>query len=345
MAIDFNGTAIPGAIVTGTSTSSGVGNGDLAAQVVKATFDKYIGMRLRTEPMLRRFATVAPREVAHPGSSVDLYIDNGDLALATTPLSEYADPAAEALPAPVKVTGAPKEYGKTTVTSLRLRKFSWSNIDLKQAELVGINLRDTVDELVRVKAYGTTGGVSNGGFTKYHVPTSNVGVATGTGALADVGLINSAASRRIVANFVANSVQPFADNNFVCIIHPDQSVDLREETDAAGWRNAHLLLDEDPSSPAALWNGELGTYERVKYIESPRVTTAVDGTTGHTIYPALFLGNEALAEILVQEFGTVATPSNDAFGRLMGLGWYGFADWIIYREQAGAVLYTESTAV
>lgn len=341
MAIDFTGQSIPGPTITGTSTVSGVGNGDLAAEVVKATFDKYIGMRLRTEPMLRRFATVRPVDVAHPGSSVDMYIDHGDLSLATTPLSEYADPDAEALPAPLKVTVAPKEYGKKTVTSLRLRKFSWSNIDLKQAELVGINLRDTVDKLVENVAYGNTGGVSGDGFGKFHVPALG-GIAAGAEpGSGDPGLLNAAAARRIVAKFVGDSVQPFMDGSFVALIHPDQSVDLREETDAAGWRHAHLVADEalGAASTAAFFTGELGTYERVKYIESPRVPT-VDG-----IYQTLFLGQDGLVEAVVQEFGTAVIPQADAFGRLMGLGWYGFADWGVYREEAGVILNTTSSSI
>lgn len=338
MAIDFTGTSIPGPTITGTTTSSGVASGALAAEVVKATFDKYIGMKLQSVPMYRRFATVRPVEVAHPGSSIDMYIDAGDLALATTPLSEYADPDSEALPAPVKVTAAPKEYGKKTVTSMRLRKFSWSNIDLHQADLVARNMRDTVDKLVEGVAFGATGGVSNGGFTKNHVNASGV-LTAGSGADTQIGVLNAASARRIVAGFSAASVEPFEGGNYIALIHPDQSVDFREDTTAAGWRAAHAIA----GSNDIFWDGSIGVYEGVEYVESPRIPTVAADADNDKQYKALFLGKEALAEAIVQEFGTVVIPQSDAFGRLMGLGWYGFADWCIYREEAGVVLATEST--
>lgn len=341
MAVDFDGTALPGPLITGTSTSAGVASGALAAQVVKTTFDKVIGFKLRTEPMLRRFADVRPVDVAHPGSSVDLFIQGSDLALATTPLDEYADPDNVALPAPSKVTMTPYEYGNATVTSLRLREFSFSQIDPYQAELIARNMRDSVDKLVENVAYGTTGGVSNGGFAKYHVSSAGA-LTAGAGADTQIGKLNSAAIRRIVANFRANNVMEFEDGNFVAMIHPDQAVDLREETDAAGWRTPHTYAE---NANSFIWTGEVGVYEGVKFIESPRVPTIAADANNDKQYKTLVLGKQGLAEGVVREFGSVVTPSLDKFGRLFGLGWYGWAGWCIYREEAGAVITTEASQI
>ena len=339
MAINFTGTSIPGPTITGIGASA-PGNGDLAAQVVKASFDKVIGFKLRTEPMYRRFAEVRPVDVAHPGSSVDMYISGADLSLATTPLSEYADPDAVSLPAPVKVTLTPDEYGNATVTSLRLREYSFAQIDPFQAELIARNMRDTVDKLVETVAFATTGGVSNGGFTKYHCPTAGAPtIATGVGT-APLGALNSKAIRRVVATFRGNNVLEFDDGNFVAMIHPDQAVDLREETDAAGWRLPHVYGE---NANSFLWNGEVGVYEGMKFIETPRVPTS--GSGANKIYRSLILGKQALAEGVVREFGSVVTPQLDKFGRLFGAGWYGWAGWCIYRQEAGAVLNSSATSI
>lgn len=335
MPVTYTGTTIPGATITGISGTA-PGNGDLAAQVVKATFDKVIGFKLRNEPMLRRFADVRPVDVAHPGSSVDMFIQGTDLALATTPLAEYADPDSVPLPAPQKVTLTPEEYGNATVTSIRLREFSWASIDPMQAEYVARNMRDTVDKLVENVAYGTTGGVSNAGFAKYHSVTSTNAFATGAGT-APLGKLTSGHIRRIVAKFRTNNVLEFDGGVFMAMIHPDQAVDLREETDAAGWRISH----QESNANGFFWNGEVGVYEGVKFIESPRVPTT--GSGANKVYKTLVLGKQGLAEGVVREFGTVVTPQLDKFGRLFGAGWYGWAGWCIYREEAGAILNTGST--
>jgi N4-gp56 family major capsid protein len=340
VAVSFDGNDLPGPIITGTTTSSGVANGALAAQVVKTTFDKVIGFKLRTEPMLRRFADVRPVDVAHPGSSVDLFIQGSDLALATTPLNEYEDPDNVALPAPQKVTMTPNEYGNATVTSLRLREFSFSQIDPYQAELIARNMRDTVDKLVESVAYGTTGGVSNGGFGKFHVPSAGGLAANAAPASGNPGKLDSKAVRRIVGRFRTNNVMEFEDGNFIAMIHPDQAVDLREETDAAGWRTPHVYAD---NANSFLWTGEVGVYEGVKFIESPRVPTTGSGAS--KVYSTLLLGKQGLAEGVVREFGSVVTPSLDKFGRLFGLGWYGWAGWCIYREEAGAVINTTASQI
>lgn len=339
MAINFTGTAIPGATITGIG-SSAPGNGDLAAQVVKTTFDKVIGFKLRQEPMLRRFAEVRPVDVAHPGSSVDMFIQGSDLALATTPLGEYADPDSVALPAPSKVTLTLDEYGNHTVTSMRLREFSFASIDPIQAEFIARNLRDSLDKLVEGVVYGTTGGVSNGGFAKFHVPATGGGVAANAApGSGNPGKLNSAAIRRLVAKFRGNNVMEFEDGTFTAIIHPDQAVDLREETDAAGWRQSHY----QENANSFYWNGEVGVYEGVKFIESNRVPTS--GTGASKVYKTLLLGKQGLAEGVVREASTVVTPSLDKFGRMFGLGWYFWGGWCIYREEAGAVLSTTASAV
>jgi len=83
----------------------------------------------------------------------------------------------------------------------------------------------------------------------------------------------------------------------------------------------------------------------VKFIESPRVPTIAADANNDKQYKTLVLGKQGLAEGVVREFGSVVTPSLDKFGRLFGLGWYGWAGWCIYREEAGAVITTEASQI
>lgn len=332
MAVAFNGTSIPGPTITGT-TSGAPGNNALAAEVVKATFDKIIAFKTRQEPMLRKFATVRPVDIAYPGSSIDMFIHGSDLALATTPLDEYQDPDFVSLPAPTKVTLTLNEYGNATVTTLRLREFSFSQINPLQAELIGRNQRDTLDKLVETVIMGSS--------NKYYTTAS--GITSGSMTFANAANINSKAVRRAVAKKRAANAVEFG-NAYIGLVHPDVCVDLREETDAAGWRTPHLT----DNANSLIWNGEVGIYEGVRWVEYNRapkgtVAEASPGTGSKNKYTTILLAQEGIAEAVAVEAGTTVTPTTDKFGRLMGLGWYFFGGWSLYRPEALTLIESTSS--
>lgn len=335
MAVSFNGSSIPGPTITGT-TAGAPGNSALAAEVVKATFDKIIAFKTRQEPMLRKFATVRPVDIAYPGSSIDLFIHGSDLALATTPLDEYQDPDFVPLPAPSKVTLTLNEYGNATVTTMRLREFSWSQINPLQAELIGRNQRDTLDKLVET--------VLLGGPNKYHPDASTGAITTGAAGHGDAGELNSATLRRVVAKMRSENALEF-DGYYMGLIHPDVSVDLREETDLAGWRAPHTYAD---NANGLIWNGEVGVYEGVRFVEYNRAPKrSEDDGSGNleTVYTSFIMGQEALAEAVAVEASVTVTPTTDKFGRLMGLGWFFMGGWTRYRDEALSLIDSTSSAV
>lgn len=332
MPVAFNGSSIPGPTITGT-TSGAPGNNALAAEVVKATFDKIIAFKTRQEPMLRKFATVRPVDIAYPGSSIDMFIHGSDLALATTPLDEYQDPDFVSLPAPTKVTLTLNEYGNATVTTLRLREFSWSQINPLQAELIGRNQRDTLDKLVETVILGSS--------NKFRV--TSTGIESGAATYANIDEINSKAVRRAVAKKRSANAVEFG-NAYIGLVHPDVCVDLREETDAAGWRTPHMA----DNANSLIWNGEVGVYEGVRWIEynrAPQGTVAETspGTGTKKRYTTILLAQEGIAEAVAVEAGTTVTPTTDKFGRLMGLGWYFFGGWSLYRPEAVTLLESTSS--
>lgn len=330
MPVNFNGQDIPGPIITGT-TAGAPGNADLAAVVVKQTFDKVIAFKAWTEPTLRRFATVRPVDIAHPGSSIDMFIQQSELALATTPLAEYQDPDFVSLPAPDKRTITLNEYGNAAVTTLRLRDFSWAQIDPFQAELIERNQRLTLDKLVENVVLTSA--------NKWTTDKSGK-VLKKDADPANVGTINSAELRRVVASMRTQNALEWDGNMFVALIHPDVAVDLREETDPAGWRYPHVYTE---NTNAPVFTAEIGAYEGIRFIEYNRAPIDKSGAT--PIYTTIVMGREGLAEATAVPVSTVVTPQLDKFGRMLGVGWYYFGGWSLYRYEAIQLLENSSTAV
>jgi N4-gp56 family major capsid protein len=321
------------------AAGSGAGN-----EIVRATFDKLIQWKLRWEPMYRNFATRRPVNVAFPGSKVTMFRAGAtDLVLATTPLSEYEDPDAVALPGVESCDLTMDEYGAATVTTLRLRKQAWTQIDPLQAEYVARNLRDTVDAIYMNAIYSATGGFANTGFLAYKGDAAGA-ISVTAAAAAGAQSLSAGHIRRIVAKFRNLGVTPMADGFFLGLITPDVSVALRETTDVAGWRYPHLEANANEN----IFRGTVGVFEGVRFIESPQfkgmdkgdvvnpaIALVSQSPTDATAANLLFIGNEGLVEGVVQEPGVTTTPQTDKFGRLLGLGWIGWFGASVYDGNAG----------
>lgn len=288
--------------------------------LVKTAFSKVVDMQLWTEPMYRRFATVEYTDLTSPGSSITKYI-HADLANATSTLAETTDPDAVALSNPSSVSITLNEYGNATVSTLRLRQFSLSNIDVAQAELVSRNLRNSLDKLVLdVLRQGTNVVYSNAGNVDTTGPTNTVGATD---------VFSSKLVRYSVAKMRGRAALEFDDGYFIGFIHPDVSHDLRAETGVANWRDPHVY---NGTGTDLIWKGEIGVYEGVKFIETPRNYSAADGASSATVHRTLILGKEALAEAVAIEPSIVVSPQIDRFRRFMTVGWYGLLGWNRYRE-------------
>ena len=92
-------------------------------------------------------------------------------------------------------------------------------------------------------------------------------------------------------------------------IHPDVSYDLRRETGNASWNAPHVNVDT-----MNIYNGEIGTFESVRFIETPRAkvfTNASNGTstTGTIdVYCTHIMGRQALAKAYSQVDGNGMVP-------------------------------------
>lgn len=288
--------------------------------LVKTAYSKVVDMQLWTEPMFRRFASVEYTDLTNPGSSITKYI-HADLANATSTLAETTDPNAVALSNPSSVSITLNEYGNATISTLRLRQFSLSNIDVAQAELVSRNMRNSLDSLVLdVLRQGTNVVYSNAGAVDTTGPTNTVGATD---------VFSSKLVRYSVAKMRGRAALEFDDGYFIGFVHPDVSHDLRAETGVANWRDPHVY---NGTGTDLIWKGEIGVYEGVKWIESPRTYSANDGASSAKVHRTLIMGKEALAEAVSIEPGIVVSPQIDRFRRFMTVGWYGLLGWSRYRE-------------
>ncbi len=116
------------------------------------------------------------------------------------------------------------------------------------------------------------------------------------------------------------------------VIHPDISLDLREETGAAAW--------SDPVAYSAAerrWNGEIGKFEGVRWIESPRAEMwANEGVSNVDVYGTIICGQQALAKV----YSTVTGPNpqvrfgpiTDNLMRERPAGWLWYGGYGRFRE-------------
>jgi len=117
------------------------------------------------------------------------------------------------------------------------------------------------------------------------------------------------------------------------------SYDLRRETGVASWRDPHVYSD-----PANIYNGEIGAFEGVRFIETPRAkifTNAFNGAgavgTGDA-YCTHIAGRQALAKAhsIVDGNGAfprvVRGPVVDVLQRFQPVGWYWLGGYARFRE-------------
>ncbi len=129
--------------------------------------------------------------------------------------------------------------------------------------------------------------------------------------------------RDAVTQLRARNIQPFADGKFVGIAHPEAIEDLRT---GAGWKSWHQYTD-----PQAMYNGEVGMVENVRFIQSAnynkwQLTGDTLYTSSISLYATLIVGKGAYG---VTEMGGlrqyVTKPNNYDSSNPLGLwstvGW------------------------
>jgi len=278
---------------------------------------------LRSELLFDQAADVQASNQTMPGSSV-IFTIFSELAVATTPLTETSDVTAVAM-GDANVTVSLTEYGNTVNTTAKLRGTAFLDVDAAAANLIGYNAGNSMDVIVRdVLAGGTNVVYGGGGAT---APSSRVTVqAEDTIAANDV--------RKVSAALRGANVSPWS-GYYIGFIHPDVSYDLRRETGNASWNAPHVNMDT-----ANIYTGEIGTFESVRFIETPRTKVRTDLGAGGTVdvYDTYIMGRQALAKAhsFVDGNGPVPQirrgPVVDSLMRFNPIGWYWLGGYGLFRE-------------
>ena len=298
-----------------------------SVSVDQVAFDRIAYFALRSELLFDQAADVQPTAQSMPGSGVTFTIFN-DLAAATSTLTETSDVTAVAL-SDSQVTVTLNEYGNAVITTAKLRGTSFLDVDTAAANIVGYNAGDSIDQVVRDVLAGGTNVVYGGGGAS--TPSSRTTVAA-------EDIIEANDVRKVTAQLRAANAASF-NGLYMGFIHPDVSYDLRRETGAASWRDPHVYQDT-----MGIYNGEIGAFEGVRFIETPRAKVFADasdgaGSTGTVdVYCTHIMGRQALAKAHSATDGNGATPRivrgpvTDSLARLQPIGWYWLGGYGRFRE-------------
>tara|TARA_B100001996_G_scaffold200910_1_gene153795 strand:+ start:1630 stop:2580 length:951 start_codon:yes stop_codon:yes gene_type:complete len=287
---------------------------------VQAAFDQVAYFALRSQPLFEMIADVRSTAQTHNGSSVK-FTFLADLGQATTALTENADVTAQAL-TDSQVDVALAEYGNAVITSAKLRGTSFLNVDADAANIVGYNMADSLDKLVSNEANSGTNVNYSGG-------------AANRGALTTGDEYTAADGRKAVAQLRSRNAPGWENGNYMAIIHPDVSYDLRSDSAVTDVIQYQLYQDGAP-----IRAGSIGTFNGIEYIENPRAGMIADGgATTFDAYQTLICGRQGLAKAFSRAPGfgpepsIVVGPVTDTLRRFNPIGWYHLVGYGIFREE------------
>jgi len=277
------------------TTTSGLGS-----NLVTMAYDKLIEMNLRTTPQFRAIADKKVGSPTHDGSSIrfQFYNDIADTTIAGATLAETVDPDAVAMPATTTLDVTQVELGRVVLPTRKLALMSLSDVDPWIANAVAFNMATTLDNGIAATLDAGTNVIRESG-----------GALSTTAAKSTIDTTDTFKGRDVryaVTKLRAGNVLT-RGGMYVSYIHPEVSHDLRTETGNNIWRTPH-----EYQNAGALLAGELGAWEGVRFIETPRMTNTISGKALTALATASAVSGAS------GEFTIVA--ANAAFGGLAEVG-------------------------
>ena len=277
------------------TTTSGLGS-----NLVTLAYDKLIELNLRSTPQFRAIADKKVGNPTHDGSSIRFQFHNdiADTTIAGATLEETVDPDAVALPATTTLDVTQTELGRVVLPTRKLSLMTLADVDPWIANAVAFNMAMTLDNgIAAVLDAGTNVIREAGGALSTSAARTSV-AATDTFKGRDVRF---AVTKLRAANVLTRG------GMYVSYIHPEVSHDLRTETGNNIWRTPHEYQNAGP-----LLAGELGAWEGVRFIETPRMTQNMGGADQTALATAPAVSGVSGAFTIV--------VANGAFGGLAEVG-------------------------
>lgn len=303
-------------VFTGTSALS---------NIVQEAFDRTAYFAFRAELYFDQVATVRATNQAMPGTPVT-FTKYADLSEAATPLSETVDPDSVAL-STSQVQVVLEEYGNVVLTTAKVRALSFLDVDMDAANIIGYNAGISTDTIAReALSIGTNVVYGAGGTT---APSSRVTVEA-------EDTLNGDNIRSVVAQLRTANVPTLGAGMYVAMIHPNVSFDFRSATGPNNFRDPHIYVDT-----ANIYNGEIGAFEGVRFIETGRAKKFVGaGASDIDVYSTHVVGFQALAKAVSNGAGygetpvIVRGPVTDKLERFQPMGWKHLVGYKVFREES-----------
>lgn len=292
----------------------------LSTELVQDAYDLAVRWALKGIPSARQFVSVKPQRPAMTGSSITIerlnYLSNATITAGKAALTEEADVDSVKLPAPTPVTITPAEHGMVVTSTRKLANRTFTGVEPIKAQNVAHAMARVIDELIQDTMVSGTpvynnGNVANGTITNAHELTAS-----------DV--------RRQVSKLRAANVMPWFGGFYAAYVHPFVVHDLREETGSGAWR----VPKEYGTDQSDIWTGEVGEFEGVRFVQSNLTRVTANGLSSANVFNTFFVGQQALAEHVVEEPHVVVSPQLDKLGRFHSLGWYGDFGHAIFEPKA-----------
>lgn len=305
----------------------------------QTAFEKLAYYALRPELYFMDLVDVRPSNLTNNGATVQFQL-NSDLAAATTPLTETADITPVAM-SDSNVTVTMLEYGNAVQTTAQARAFPYMPLNPIVANVIGFNAGTSLDTIARATFQAGTQVYLSGG-------VANRNLLTITGSTSLVGKEVT----RAVAKLGGQNVQRFPNGAYRGIIHPDVVYDFKTVTGGTNWSDPHVYSD-----PSGIYNGVVGTFQGVTFMESPRAPLFADVGNGAggagtvDAYRTLILGRQAVAAAYSNGGGYtggfgptyVDIPEIDVLRRFDGTGWKALLGFAIFRQAAIFGIESSST--
>lgn len=187
------------------------------------------------------------------------------------------------------------QYGAYVTVSDILELHAVDDVILGATEELGAAGALTVDKLDRAVLMAS-GNVmfadvtKNGTFVK--TPATRQELNTAIATSGNVALMTSRTIAKASTIMKKNKVDPHTGNDYVAIIHPSVSHDLRQDP---AWMEAHKY-----AAPEEIFNGEIGRLHGIRFVESTLAPVIKPEGASQAIYMTIVLGKDAYGAIDVE---------------------------------------------
>lgn len=296
--------------VINATTSDDTGN-DLSPEV-RTYYDKVLIKNAK--PKLVHDQAAQRRNVPKNAGQTINFRKFDKLAPATTALTEGVTPTGSKLNM-TKVEAPLKQYGAYVLLTDWLQLTGPDPVMTEVAEILGDNMGETLDTITRETL--VTG-------TNVYYGDGSVAARTSITDAMKLSLDTVKVARRILAR---QDAPTFEGGTYMAIIHPDTWFDLAKAIEQ--------VYQHTESGIKKIFDGEIGTYEGVRFVETSRAKIWASagaqigsGPAKSDVYATLVLGKNAYAvtnvegngsETIAKQLGSAG--STDPLNQRASMGW------------------------